>query len=146
MNRDEKATLAREQLRRFASQRALRRRVAKADYGIRLEWDVEWRGTTIASLSDPVSKDDNWISFRFSPLTPDPDLRERMETAPFWMRPDLVFRNFELNLVATYAVAAGEGPSGGRISLQPMHFDFDLSFLDSLHLYWERFRASCRRN
>ena len=67
MNRDEKAALAREQLRRFASQRALRRRVAKADYGIRLEWDVEWRGTTIASLSDPVSKDDNWISFRFSP-------------------------------------------------------------------------------
>ena len=145
MNRDEKATLAREQLRRFASQRALRRRVAKADYGMRLEWNVEWHGTVIASLSDPVLKDDDWISYRFSPLTPDPDLRQRMETAAFWMHPDLVFRNFELNLVATQAVAAGEGPSDGRISLQPMRFDVDLSFLDSLHLFWERFRESCQR-
>lgn len=145
MNRDEKATLAREQLRRFASQRALRRSVAKADYGLRLEWDVERHGTVIASLWDPVAKDDNWISYKILPSTLDPDLLKQMETAAFWMRPDLVFRNFELNLVATYAVAAGEGPSDGRISLQPMHFDFDLSFLDSLHLFWERFRASCRR-
>ena len=141
MNRDEKARLAREQSRRIASDSALRRRLATADYGRLLAWGVEWEGVSVALLSDPKSNEDHWPSFEILPLTNDPHTLRTLETPTFWLHPHLVFRNVELNLVATRAFAAGEGPSKGRISIYGLDFEFELSFLDKLHLLWRRYRA-----
>jgi hypothetical protein len=145
MNYDEKAVVAREQSRRFASDSALRRRVAMADYGLSLKWVVEWQGRIVASLSEPASMDDDWTSFKISPLTSNIGVLQLMEFAAFWMHPDLVFRNAELALVAIRAVGAGEAPSNGRVSIQHLFFDFDLLFADWVHVRWKQFQASRQR-
>ena len=142
MNRDEKARLAREQSRRIASDSTLRRQLTMADNGRLLAWVVEWAGVAVAMLSDPTSKDDHWPSYEILPLTNDPRALRTLETTEFWMNPHLVYRNSGLNLVATRAFAAGEGPSKGRISVYGLDFEFRLSLADKLHLLFRRYFPS----
>ena len=47
-------------------------------------WNVELHGEVIATLTDPEFAEMFWVSFRLTPLTTDPQLREALYTDEFW--------------------------------------------------------------
>jgi len=127
-----------EQQRRFATDRALRLRLARANWGGRAGWFVEWRGQRVALLTDPKWEEMFWISYLITPLTNEPAVRALMEQPDFWGSEDVLFRDREIDFVAPFAFGALAGPRSGRIAMRGLYFNLRLTWFDRLVLFYER--------
>ncbi|HEV2292467.1 MAG TPA: hypothetical protein VGR35_01345 [Tepidisphaeraceae bacterium] len=85
-----------------------RLRVWESGYGRSDGWDVELDGKPVAFMDEPQWEEMFWVSYRLTPTTDDPSLKERLLSESFWGANSdewskLVFRSRATGLVAENA-------------------------------------------
>ena len=97
----------------------------ESGYGRSDGWDLELDGKSVAFMDEPQWEEMFWMSYRLTPTTDDPALKERLMSESFWKSDDwskLAFRSRATGLVAENAFPAGQpfvGPQ--RVNMRALY-------------------------
>lgn len=111
------------------ARRLTRRRLRETDHGRSLGWDIELEGRVVARLDEPRREDMFWVSYRITPVTPDPSLSAKLLQDTFWRGEAwtaLTFRSRALGVPAANPFPATRPfTEPGRLKLRGLYVMLD---------------------